>query len=431
LVDWLPLLVPIVLAAIAVDVLSRSLFLANDSMHHYSHVWYISSQLFDHARLPYHFQYLDGGHSVTFPYGLVPYLTSAVLYRPLGDWAVTFTLVLGVAGMLWAAGLAWPAMRNPWFLLIFALNPFLIDSIYSFQFSSVWSMLFFFLFVWSFERRTLLLAACWFWLAVSTHPVVGGFCVVAYLGYVFAFDRRRLRDFVRVSVPASVGLIPVLWMTLETPTLAQTSTLHVIGSVADTVARRGTIVLLPLLSAQLWPWLRQHYSGALRGMAWIAVVGILFSAGAFHIGDLNRGSYPGAVHRSADMYGDFFQSTAFQPGATYRVMEPTDREDGMYRFMKQGAVLGNEFFSESAERVNWTRSKYACYTSSKSIDFVAIEAAYDRRYHKNESALLSTLVDEGKAGLTYFDPAGRFKVYDIRPFVASTRRPASIQECKL
>jgi hypothetical protein len=103
----------------------------------------------------------------------------------------------------------------------------------------------------------------------------------------------------------------------------------------------------------------------------------------------------------------------------------------MYRFMKHGAVLSNEFFSESTLRVNWTRSKYACYASSKSIDFVAVEAAYDRRYHKNESALLITLVDDGKAAFTYTDPAGRFKVYDIRPLVASTPRPASIEDCKL
>jgi len=93
LVYYLPLTVIALLAVMAVTVLQRSLFVTNDSMQHYSHVWWISDQLFHHASLPLHFDLVDSGDATTFPYGFVPYLAAAVLRVPLGDWAVTLLMV--------------------------------------------------------------------------------------------------------------------------------------------------------------------------------------------------------------------------------------------------------------------------------------------------------------------------------------------------
>ena len=141
------------------------------------------------------------------------------------------------------------------------------------------------------------------------------------------------------------------------------------------------------------------------------------------------GGYYGATHRSSDIYAAFFQSPSFQPGATYRVLEPTEREDGMYRFMRHGAVLSNEFFNESVFRRGWTEPQYGCYAAFKGIDFVVVEKAYLARWRVNEGTLLQSLVNEGNANVVYTDPAGRFTVYDIRDFTSAQSKPHSLKDC--
>jgi hypothetical protein len=159
-----------------------------------------------------------------------------------------------------------------------------------------------------------------------------------------------------------------------------------------------------------------------------AVGGILFATGP-----LNRhhGSYYGAVHGSSDIYVGYFASASFVPGATYRVLEPNEREDGMYYFIRHGAVLANEFFSESVFRRSWTESQYGCFAASKGVDFVVIEREYVRDYATDEPALLQSLVSEGRASVAYHDPQGRFTVYDIQPFANERQQPSSLNECGL
>ncbi len=107
LVYYLPLIVPLALLVMAANVLAHGLFLANDSMEHYRHIWYLSEQLSITAAC--HCTYVDSGKAMIFPYGIVPYLVAAALYQVLGDWAVTLFMVAGVLAMVWAAGLARPA----------------------------------------------------------------------------------------------------------------------------------------------------------------------------------------------------------------------------------------------------------------------------------------------------------------------------------
>src|SRR5437867_5458739 len=118
--------------------------------------------------------------------------------------------------------------------------------------------------------------------------------------------------------------------------------------------------------------------------------------------------YWGVVHDSSDVYAAFFASPEFQPGMTYRVLEPSEREDGMYRFIRHGAVLSNEFFTESTFHRPWNMEQYACYTAFKRVDFVVVERVWERRLHFNEGDLLSSLVARGQASITYADPGGRF-----------------------
>ena len=149
-------------------------------------------------------------------------------------------------------------------------------------------------------------------------------------------------------------------------------------------------------------------------------------------GDLaSEAVYHRAFRSSHDIYANYFGSPAFEPGATYRVMEPKGREDGMYRFIKHGAVLSNDFFSESLQRRNWQMQQYDCYLAFKRVDYVVVERAYITEYKKDEATLLARFVDRGDAKVAYIDPSGRFTVYNVRDRVVQQQRPASLRDCRL
>lgn len=424
----LPLLAPLFLLFMVVDLLVAPIFLGDDSVNNYAHVWFISQQLFEHGTIPLRISMLDGGRAITIPYAMVPYLVNALVFRVLGDWSVTLFMAAAVVATVWAAGLARPVMREPWFLLLFLINPFFIDAVYVFQYATLWSAAFFFLFVWSFERRRYLLSAVLLWLAVSTHPITGGLAAGVYLLCIAALDRRRLRPLLLTGAPVAVALVPVFWMMMQTPSVRENSLLTVVFSVLDVLPRRGSIVLLPFAFTALAPWFKAHYRVTLGAFGLAAFLGVLAAGGPL---PQTEGSYYGAIHRSTDIYAAFFRSSEFQPGATYRVMEPNEREDGIYRFMQHGAVISNEFFSESMMRRNWTQSQYGCYTAFKGVEYVVVEQAFQRQYDTNEGALLRSLVAAGGARVSYSDPAGKFTVYDIRSFVAAQQKSASLSQCGL
>jgi glycosyltransferase involved in cell wall biosynthesis len=424
----IPALVPLALLFITVDLLINPIFLGDDSVHNYAHVWYISQQLFDHARLPLRMALLDSGRAVTFPYALVPYLLSAVLFRPLGDWAVTLMMAVAVLGSVWTAGLVRPVLRSPWFLLLFIMNPFFIDAVYSFQFATLWSAIFFFLFIWGFERRRYLLAAPLLWLTVSSHPIVGAFAVGLYGLWLLALDRARVRPLVLLSIPVGLALIPIFWMMLLTSSVRENSLPTVVLSVLDVLPRRGTVMMAPFIFVLIAPLVRRFYLPTFAVFAGFLAVGLLMTTGPLRV---SHGSYYGAVHFSTDIYADFFKSPQFVPGATYRVLEPNEREDGMYHFIRHGAVLSNEFYSESVFRRSWTEAQYGCYLAFKGVDYVVVEKAYLRQWPVNEQDLLESLGGAGQAEVSYTDPEGKFTVYDVQRFASEQAKPAALSECGL
>lgn len=422
----LPLFVPLALAFMVVDLLINPIFLGNDSVHNYAHVWFISDQLSHHGLIPLRMSLLDGGRAVTFPYAFVPYLVSAIPFRFVGDWAVSLMMAIAVVGAVWTAGLALPALRNPWFLILFVMNPFFVDAVYSFQFATLWSTVFFFLFLWAFQRQRYVLSAVLLWLTISTHPIMGAFAAGVYGLWLLARDRAKIRPLLLLSIPVGVALIPILWMTMLTPSVRENSLRTVVYSVLDVLPRRGTVMLAPFILVIFLPFIKRFYMPSLAIFLVFITTGVLMATGPLRI---TYGSYYGALHFATDTYAEFFDSPQFQPGATYRVLEPNDREDGMYRFIRHGAVLSNEFFSESIFRRSWDMPQYACFVAFKGIDYVVIEKAYMLYQPSNEQALLGSLVAESRAGVSYVDPGGRFTVYDVRRFAAEQPKPAALSEC--
>lgn len=411
----------------AFSLLVHPLFLAYDSMQDYAHIWFISDQLFHHADLPLKIPSLDGGDAVTFPYGFVPYLVGAALFPILGNWTLVLMMTVVMLGTVWAAAVVRPAMRNPWLLLLFIMNPFYIDGVYAFQFPTLWSTFFFFLFVWAFEQRRYLLAGALLWLTISTHPVIGGASAGVYGLAVLLLDRPRLQPLILLSLPVALALVPIAWMTLITPSVHENSPSTVALAALRALPRRGTVIVAPFALTLTAPFILRHYRPVFALATMLLFLGLM--AATSTLAPWADGTYYGVTHSSSDMYAAFFESSQFHPGAIYRVMEPNDREDGMYRFIQQGAVLATEFFTESMYRIDWTLTQYQCYVAVKAVDYVSIEAAYQTVFHTNEQSILESLVSSGRASIVYVDPAGQFKIYDVRKFAREQPAASSLDQC--
>jgi hypothetical protein len=134
-------------------ILTRTIYLADDTINNYAHVWYISDRLFGSGHIPIRFAELDGGRAFTFPYGLTPWVLNALVYPLFGDWSVTLFLVLGGVAAMAGAMLVRPSMRDPWLMLLFIANPFLIDALAGGQYAFLWSAAGFFALIWCVEHR--------------------------------------------------------------------------------------------------------------------------------------------------------------------------------------------------------------------------------------------------------------------------------------
>jgi glycosyltransferase involved in cell wall biosynthesis len=408
---WLPLAVFLPLALVLLLVGTKSIFLGTDSINNYIHVWYLKDRIIDHAILPKHAAPLDGGRASALPYGGVPWMTAALLSTALGDRAVTLLFVAGLVALLWAAGVARREMRDPWLLLIFVINPFFVDAIFAFQFSFVWSAVFFFLYAAALDRRRWLLAGLLGWLAATTHPIMGLPPVALYLAWTVW--RRQTPSAVGAGIVAGVGvaLVPALYFTLLTPAVAENSFKTIALSVVDVVVRRGTILLAPFVFAPLVAELRRWWRPLAGTVTAGLVVNVVFANGFLGFA---QGSYTGIVRTSHDIYRPYTASAAFEPGAQYRVLEPNEREDGSYYLVRHGAVLTTELFTESQFKRSFRPDQYSCFLHAKRVDYVVVEHAYFRQYPTNELQLLRDLAARGLARAVFTDPRGRYEVFDVR-----------------
>jgi len=410
---WLPGIGFALLAVMLLLVAVRRIFLGDDSMSNYAHVWAIQEQLWAGRGISRHIPALDGGRAVTFPYALVPWLIGALLWPLLHNWSVTLLMLVAAVGMPIAAIKARPAMRDPWVLLLFLLNPFSIDGLLAFQFPFLWSAFFFFLFVIALDRRRDLAAGVLLWLCITTHPLAGGIGALCYLAAHFLGEPERRARFVAMGLLAGALSLPALLLARGTPALAENSVRVIVSSIADGFVRRATVLAFPFLATYLAIHLRRWY----RPVFAIWMVGLLFSTvmvnGAFGYA---QGGYGGLFRDSTDIYAPYFASGQFDPAATYRVMEPNQYEDGQYYFLRHGARLGNEFFSESMFRRSWTEDEYRAYLVKKGIDYVSIERGYQAQYKTNERDLLDALTRRDLARAVYRDPQERYVIYDVRPF---------------
>ena len=406
-------------AFLCVVLLTKSLFLGSDSAHHYAHVWYISDQIFHHASFPLHIRFLESGKALAFPYAVVPYLVTALPYTVLGDRAVTIAIVAGFAFYGYAATRARPALRDPRLLALIYVNSFLIEGLLSFQFAFLWACGFFFMCVEAVDRRRWATAAVWAVLAVTTHLFVGA---VAVAGYTLFAVIRRPRDSLPLLVAMAVAALVVLPYALyarTTPAVESTPTQHIWGTLRYMARFRGTEIALPFIVSMLAGVLRPLFLPAFLAMA--VTFGIRL--------DGKHVNVYGLKHNSSPFYGDFIRSPQFDKSLTYRVLEPNDREDGAYQLIRNGAVLGQEFFDQSQFRLWWDKPEmYVCFLGAKKIDVVLLERDYIPKFNRNEHTRLAEFEQQGKARVIYRDPAGRFTAYDVRD---ARTEGVTLDDCRL
>lgn len=421
----------VVLAAWSVVLLlmlTKPVFLGTDSMNNYAHVWYLQDRIFNYAEFPKHIHLLDNGEALVFPYGFAPWMVGAMLFPLFGDWIVTALMVTGVVALVVTACLVRPQMRDPWLLGIFVLNPFFVDAVLVMQFSFVWAAVFFFLMVTAAERERWVWAAVLAWLTVTTHPIMGGAAVGIYALFALATWRKKQGHFLASVAVAGALATPFIWLTLQTPSLGDNNVATVVLSVLDILPRRGLVMGAPFLLAALAPQIRQHYVPMVALVVGGLMISVPLANGMFGYA---QGSYEGLVRGPEGLYRDFLASPEFDRDAVYRVLEPNQREDGMYDFIRAGAVLSSEFFTESTFRRDFTEPQYQCFLGVKETDFVAIEGAYVEQYDVNELELLQQLESKSLVEVHYADAAGRFTIYDVRTFRDQAPAPVSLLDCGL
>jgi ribulose bisphosphate carboxylase small subunit len=406
-------------AVLCAVMLSKTFFLGSDSANDYAHVWYISDQIFHHARLPLHVTGLEAGRALTFPYAIAPWLVTAIPFAIVGDRAVTFMMVASVASYGYAATRARPALRDPRLLSLIYINTYLIEGLVSFQMAFFWACVFFFLFIEAVDNQRWPLAAALAVLAITTHPFAGAPAVAAYALYALV---RRPRDIVPLAAAMAVTALVVLPFALyirTAPSVAETQRHDLWGTLRFMARYRGLVVVMPLLVSAFAPALRAMYLPVFVAMA------LTFATRV----EAKKVNTFGIDRNTHTFYATYLKSPAFDRALVYRVLEPNDREDGAYQFMRGGAVLGQEFFDQSQFRRWWNSpQQYACFLGVKRIDVVLLEKDYPLKFNQNEDVRLREFQSQGRARIIYHDPKGRFDAWDVR---GARQDGARLSDCGL
>ena len=371
-------------AALLVVILAHPIFVTNDSLSNYAHVWHVSESISNGGFVPYHFPQLASGDALAYPYAFIPWTTAALLRPLLGDWATTLWLVVGLLLVVGATLWALPELRRPLSLALVLANPVLVEAVILGQLPFLWAGAFLFGALGAWRRKNWVLATAMATACNTTHvAVVAPLLAVVVAAWFFREpDKRRLVVCYGVSVVLS---LPAVAMVVLSPALQQSGTGVVITNFFGTVGWRALVVAAPF--GALWLAKRSPSAGVLTVLVVLALNAVLVPV---------RGNdfAWGALTRSTDdEMVPFLESSQFAPGRIYRVLRASDGKVSMYQTIQHGGVLDSEFFPESIRRQNWeNRSDYVAFLASRRVDFVVIFRSYDYRYKTNEHELLERMV---------------------------------------
>ena len=373
-------------------ILAHPIFVTNDSVSDYAHVWYIAKVLWGGGGLPFHFSLVEHGAAMAYPYGFIAW-TSAALLRPvLGDWVTTLWLVGGGLGVLSASVWAFPEVRRVRAMAMLLANPLMVEAVLLGQLPFLWATAFWFVAIGLWRRDHVVAAVVVAALAQSGHAAVvlplAGLTVLGRL----PFEPRPRRLF--IAYCASVLLAsPAIVLVFISPVVQDSSLYSLAANFLGTVSLRAGVMFAPFAIILLD---RRLPRPALLGVV-LALVALNFLL----IPIRHTGYAWHALARTPDTaLVPFLQSSAFEPGATYRLLRVADGKMGMYQLIQHGGKLDSEFFPESIDRRSWpSAAGYAAFLRGRQVDDVIIYFNYDVRYQTNEHQLLDQLVGQGCATL--------------------------------
>ena len=390
-------------------ILTHGIFVTNDSLSNYGHVWYISERFWGGHGIPYHMPVLGHGEALAFPYAFLPWMTSALVFPLLGDWAVTLWLVLGFLAMFAATLWALPELRNPIGVSLLLLSPVMVEAPLLGQLPFVWATALLFVAVGMWRRDRPLLAAVALGLAQATHapllmPIAG--LVVAVRFVFWEADRRRLAMYYALSLAIA---LPAVWMVFASPVVEDTSLAVQMGNLIGTVGMRAPVIWWPFLLVWLVP--------KLKGPLPYAVAGALIALNLIYVPLRHNDFAWEALFRRPDTsVRPFINSNAFERGATYRLLSSRDGKTPMYDMIRAGANLDSEFFPESISRRSFAdASEYVRFLDRRKVDYVIIYALYDKNHATNEHELLESLTRTPADGVCAraVEKGGNGGLYDV------------------
>lgn len=408
---------------VLVLILRHAVFVSDDSISNYGHVWYVSTRIWRFHQVPWSMPVIGHGRALAFPYALIPWLSAAFLRPLLGDWIVTLWLVAGTVGLIGATFWAFPELRRGWWAAAVLVNPALVVAPIIGQLPFLWgaSMLLGAVACW--RRRRYLLAALLAGLGQATHPAVilpMGMLLVAWWWY-WEPDRRKLLRYYAASL---LPLIPAAWLVFASPVFAESAPVVIVTNFVGTLAVRSLVLAVPIVLVAVQRRRQATIAPAPSASRFAsAVFAVLLISNIVLVGPLEaRYSWGGLNRRPDTKLLAFIKSSKFVSGATYRLLRVRDGKVGMYQLLQHNARLDSEFFPESIARNNWPNlAKYSQFLRNRRVDYVIIFASYDREWHTNEHELLRQLTRHGpgrcpvnRIGVEQVSKAKAFDVYQIR-----------------
>ncbi|MBF6599125.1 MAG: hypothetical protein IVW36_01295 [Dehalococcoidia bacterium] len=371
-------------------ILRQRLFVTNDSLSNYAHVWYLSDRLWHGHTLPFHMPSLEHGDAFAVPYGFLPWMSAAVVRPLFGDWTVTLWLVLGFVLLVSAQWWAFPELRGGWRTAALLAEPALVESVLLAQLPFLWAAAMVFAAIALWRRERWLAAGIVLGLAQATHPAV----ILPIAGLLVAARLCREQDRWRLLRAYALSLLvaaPAAAIVLMSPVVAESTDAQLVGNFLATVSLRGVVIAAPfiLLALQRTPLAR----------APLAIFALLIALNAALVpARHNEFAWAGLVRTPDTSLAAFVDSPAFQAGATYRLLRVGDGKVGMYEILRGGGKLDAEFFPESIDRRSWDdASSYTAFLVARHVDYVVIYNAYDARYRTNEHELLASMSQDPTA----------------------------------
>jgi hypothetical protein len=410
-------------AVVLLLILRHAVFVSDDSISNYGHVWFVSDRIWRLHHLPWAMPVIGHGKALAFPYAFIPWSSAALLRPLLGDWVVTLWLVVGTIGLIAATFWAFPELRRGWWAAAVLVNPALVVASIIGQLPFLWgaSMLIGAVACW--RRRHYALAAVLAGLGQATHPAVVlpiGLLLVAFWWRWEADRPRLLRCYAISLIPA----IPAAWLVVVSPVFVDSSRIVIATAFLGTVAVRSLVLAVPIALVAVQR--RYQATGSLSlAPARIAcgVFAVLLLSNIVLMEPLESTYSWGGLNRRPDtQLLSFIKSDKFVPGATYRILRAHDGKIGMYQLVEHHARLDSEFFPESIARHSWPDvAEYSQFLKTRRVDYVIIFESYDREWRTNEHDLLRELKNrssgpcvESLVGVHTVTAHEAFDVYRIR-----------------